>query len=387
LILALVAVARAAAPDFQADIDQARLDIKREWWDDARTQLEAAVATDDGALDAEAWLLLATVRYQLCDVPGARFAADRAHVNSRDLDQAGQASGLRDWIDQSFGAVEVTAPREGVVHRLKIELTGAVLDPDLKGYLNRLLPRYDRAVDLPVTVWLPASTYRIDEQEVVVAPRATTSVAPSVANGALQAATLELGFGPTFWVGRDAKVLLPVPTTALSASFPVGPLILGFGGAWDPQPYRTVTEAVRIDPQGWELGGRVGVEVGHSDPLIFRVSAGYAYGVIPGVQLACSSDDGQAWKCGGLDPAGLYVHAPVRASLPRVELAGTYLDRSRNSRFGAGLDATVEYALGRVHPTEAVAPDGSTYDWTLASAAGRFAALGIRGLATFTLAF
>ena len=52
--------ALASDEDFRSYLDQARFFLRKEWYADAREQLEKAVSTQDGKLDPEAWFLLAT---------------------------------------------------------------------------------------------------------------------------------------------------------------------------------------------------------------------------------------------------------------------------------------------------------------------------------------
>jgi len=67
LLLTVCALAQepAAQSDFQAMVDQARFFLKKDWYQDAAGELEAAVATEDGRLDHDAWFLLASVRFEL----------------------------------------------------------------------------------------------------------------------------------------------------------------------------------------------------------------------------------------------------------------------------------------------------------------------------------
>ncbi|MEQ1567986.1 MAG: tetratricopeptide repeat protein, partial [Myxococcota bacterium] len=118
-----------SSADFRSYLDQARFFLRKEWYDDAREQLELAVSTEDGKLDAEAWFLLAKVRYELGDLQGARFAADRALVHSQDDEQARQTHELLTWLDQKFGYVTLDAPYDGVRAIVEVELQSTIFDP------------------------------------------------------------------------------------------------------------------------------------------------------------------------------------------------------------------------------------------------------------------
>lgn len=386
-MLLLVPCAWAESPDdFRAAIEQARFFVKKGWWVDARAQLERAVASENGRLDPEAWMLLATVAFQLCDVAAARHAADRAHSQSRDLVQAGQAAGLRDWIDQQFGTLTVNAPYDGVVAPLDIVLTSTLFDPELKLYLNRLAARTSSRMALPVTVALPAGSYVVNGVGVEVAAGGSASISPRGRASALQAVQLEVGFGPTFWLAGDVRGLLPAPTTSLGISLPAGPLQLGLTAAWTPQPFRTATDDVRLSSAGYEIGGRIGRELTRGDPLHVRASLGYAYGVIPGVAVPCAAPPETA--CGAGVSADLWVHLPARAHQPRAELAVLYLDHGPRASFGGGLVTAFSAAFGTLEADgTATGADGSTWAYTLADGDAGFTGWSVRGLATVTVTF
>ena len=99
-------------PDFRGHIDQARFFLRRGWTTDAAAELERAVATPDGALDPEAWFLLAQVRYDLADLHRARLAADRALVHSRDAATAERTRELLMFIREKFGFVLLRGPAD-----------------------------------------------------------------------------------------------------------------------------------------------------------------------------------------------------------------------------------------------------------------------------------
>ncbi|MBA2319995.1 MAG: hypothetical protein H0V89_02465 [Deltaproteobacteria bacterium] len=386
-MIALVAVAWAAETDDpRARVEQARLFVKKGWWDDARAQLELAVASENGRLDPEAWILLATVAFQLCDVPAARHAADRAHSHSRDLVQAEQAAGLRDWLDAQFGTVTVGAPYDGIVTKLDIVLTSTLFDPELKLYLSRLRDRSARSVALPLTVGLPAGSYRINGVDVDVPAGGEASVVPRSKTAVLQATQVELGFGPTFWLGRDLSGLLPVPTTGLAVSIPAGRLRVGVGGAWTPQPFRTATDEVRLDAAGWEIGGDLGLELTRSDLLHVRAALGYAYGAVPGIAVPCTVS-AEETVCGPDASPDLWIHAAGRAHQPRAELAVLYLDHGRGASFGAGLKTSFGGAFGTI-PADGDARSGDdSWSFTVADGDARFTGWSLRGLATLTATF
>jgi hypothetical protein len=248
-------------------------------------------------------------------------------------------------------------------------------------YLSRARERIPARAALPLTLALPVGSYRINGVAVDVAPGATATVTPRARAGALQAAQVELGFGPTFWLGRDARGLLPVPSTVLGISAPAGPLHLGGFAGWTPQAFAPATGGVRWDTGGFEVGGRIGIEPVSAEPLHVRTSVAYAWGVVPGVSLACSEG-----SCGDPPAADLYVHLPARVHQPRAELAILLLDHRRGTALGAGLLTQVGGAFGTVRDSgEAQSVDGAAWRYTVPDPS--FSAWSVRGLATLTATF
>ena len=379
----------AVEADYRSYLDQARFFVKRGWYPDAEEQLQLATTHPDGALDAAAWALLAQVRYELADLHGARFAADRALVNSHDAEQTRQTRELLTFFETKFGFVDLVAAQEGAATHLEVELLSTLFDPDLKAFLGRLDERLvDDPVVLPYPLGLPAGRYRINGVEVEVAAggdaRLDTPLLGTKAL-ALQTLQLEVGVGTSFWLGPRAQHYTPSIATQLSLSVPTGPVVWGVLVDAFPSPYLTDSGAVAVGLGAFAGGVRVGLELPNTQPMVFRPSVGWRVGQVPGVELPCAVEGGSA-TCAPDAPGQLFVYVPATAHLPFVEFAAHYQDRRRRSGWGAGLKVIGEWGCGVV-PAQGTATsrDGTGFDYGVSSRS--WSSPGLRVLADLSLAF
>jgi hypothetical protein len=358
--------ALASSEDFRSYLDQAKFFLRKEWYEDAREQLERAVGTEDGKLEAEAWFLLAKVRYELGDLQGARFAADRALVHSQDDAQTQQTHELLSYLDQKFGFVTVDAPYDGVSTLLEVQLESTIFDPDLKVWLNRLQRTLAEPVVLPYELGLPAGSYTINGEPVEVAAGSRQLVTPKVGSGGglAQSVQLEIGLGATGFAGGSFQQLIPAPTAEVSLGVPLGPLAVGVLGAWVPQPFTTLAGTLEADPLGWNAGVRIGFELPRTQPVVVRPSVTWRIGQTPGLEVGCA-EAGAGWSCSrDAEVRQLYVYSVGLQHQVGAELLIEYLDRSRSSGFGGGVKMATDGLLG-AYPRAgtAVAPSGEiTYE-------------------------
>lgn len=384
--------AEAQADAVQSHVEQARFFIRKQWYEDAGAELEAASKLPDGRIDPEVWYLLATVRYELVDLEGARQAAARAHSYSRTDDQLQLAAGLNAFLTEQFGLVEVRAPYEGLAGRLDLELESVLFDPNLKLYLERLERKVDKRLVFPVRVGLPAGTYQINGEQVVVEPGAERILeldAARLAGGrapTAQLAKAEIGVGMSFWAGEAVRNLQPAATTEVSLSQPVGPVVAGLTLLWAPTSFATL-ESTAFSTAPWALGARIGWELPGTGSIVVRPSLGYRYGYLPGIELGCVSD-ADAWICGSPAEAELVVYGVGRAHVPLAELAVDLLDPGRKSGVGLGVKVTGERAIGML-PREAFADrsSGEAVHYVVSEADRRWSATGARFLLDVSLAF
>ena len=376
--------------DYRSFLDQARFFVKRGWYPDAEEQLEHAVATEDGRLDPEVWFLLAQVRYELADLAGARDAADRAMVNSHDELQTRETRELLTFFEQKFGFVELVAPVEGAATKLEVTLSSTLFDPDLKEFLNRLLIRLDAApIVLPYPLGLPAGTYTINGEQVVVERGGQTTLdTPLVGTKALalQTLQLEIGAGAAFAFGPRAAHWIPAPTTQLSVSVPLGGRVV-VGGLvdWTPTPYRSQSGALGVAAGVGGIGARLGLELPRTQPMVVRPSVGWRVGRLGAAELPCAVASGAA-TCAQDAPGQLYVYLPGLVQTPFVELSAHYQDRRKRSTWGAGLKLVAEYSFASLSGAgEATGRDAQAFSYTVSDRA--WAAPGLRAMASLSFAF
>jgi len=379
-----------ASADFRGYVDQARFFIKRGWYDDAEEQLVLATATEDGELDPEAWFLLAKVRYERADVHGARFAADRALVNSRDDDTTRQTRELLDFFEEKFGMVMVSGPQEATATLLDVQLESTLFDPELRVFFTTLQARVaEEPVVLPHPLGLPAGRYTINGEAVDVAAggRAPLPIPlQGTKSTVLQTLQLELAAGAGFWFGPDASHLLPAPTAQLSLSAPVGSWVLGASLDWVPTLTQVQSGGFAFAATGLGVGARAGFELPNTQPIVVRPSIGYRAFALPSLETACTVAGEQA-TCGDGDPQ-LYIYGQGFAHGPQAEFALYYQNRRKRSSWGAGIKTIGELAFASLPATStAQTLDDRSYEVSVAEGTRGRVLPGIRLLGELSFAF
>lgn len=393
LLAPAVLAAEPAVDDHRGYLDQARFFVKKGWYQDALAELETAVANEDGRIDPEAWLMLAQVRFELTDLPGALEAASRAHSYSRDDDQLQQASSYSQMLEAQFGLVTVQGAYANLSANLRIELQGPLFDPNLKQYVNRLQARLEQApTPLPVRLGLPTGTYVINGSQVSIVAGETASVTLAPDNLDPQGArrrftTLELSLGVAHHFGDGLDHLLPGFDTQLGVSLPLGPLDVGVLAGWGPRVYETTRGATDLSLASWGVGVRLGIAIDTPLGLGVRPSLGYRLATMPGVPLQCTSDP--ATCSTSLDDPDLLVFGVGLAHVPFVELAVRYLDQERLGGLGIGIKVVAEQAFGSVPNAATALRPGTdiTVDYTVDDEARAFSATGGRLLLDVLYAF
>jgi hypothetical protein len=394
IVLAPSALAADAGDELQSKLDQAQFFIKKGWFDDAERELDAAVATPDGRISPDAWYLLATVRFELCELEAAREAAARAHSYARTDDQLQQAASFEQFLLEGFGVVEIRAPYEGMTGRVKFELETPLFDPALKDYLERLREAHQGKLLFPVRLGLPAGTYTINDQPMVVA--AGSNKVLDLPAGALdtgrmataQLAKAEIAFGGSFWLGKEVSHLLPAPTVELSVSQPVGPVVAGLLVDWGLRGFGTVDDGRAVSAVDWTVGGRVGRDLASGGPVVVRPSLGVRYGYLPGIALPCGRDGPHHFACADGADQDLVIYGIGRTIVPFAEVSIDVYNRERKNGLGFGVKIAGEHAFGML-PSGSIAklPDGDTVGYAVDGGSRAFQASGFRTLFNLTLAF
>jgi hypothetical protein len=344
--------------DFRSYLDQARFFLRKEWFDDAREQLEKAVATEDGRLDAEAWFLLASVRYELGDLAGARFAADRALVHSRDDDQARQVNELLQFFEQKFGFVTVDLPYDGVTTRLHVVLESTIFDPELKLWLSRLQHQLADPVLLPYEIGLPAGRYTVNGTAVDVTAGSRQVITPRVRVAASEALHAEVSLGAVGPFGPAFGSATPAPNLEIAAHAPIGPgVVVGLLVDWTPQPYVLFDQTLAVQPAIFAVGARAGFDLPGPGDLAFRPALVTRFGGTGGIELGCHDAPG-GWECAqDSEIEELYVYLTGASGSVGLETAALWLDRSRGG-FGGGAVIGGDVVFGNLPASSSAVVDG-----------------------------
>jgi hypothetical protein len=353
-----------AAGDYRSYLDQAKFFLRKGWNEDARDQLELAVATEDGRLDPEAWMLLAKVSYDRFDLGRARTAADRALVQSRTPEQATQARELLEYFDAHFGVVTIRGAQDGATSRLHLQSTSLQLDPDLAAWIEQVTLRVTEPVVLPYILGLPGGDYVIDGEPFTVTPGEATEVALRTQRPDLRSLAFEVAGAGYLTLGGRAAPLLPAPTAALGVSVPVGPLDVGLRATIGFQPFRTPTDPLNV---GLGVGGaaHLGWVLPETGPFFVRPALVGAVGTIPGFGLPCTEQADGTFLCDREAAVQqLFVIAPAATWGADAEVTALWQDRRRARSFGFGVQLAAGARAARLPPGGRVLVD-QFRDWTV----------------------
>ena len=390
----MVLIAAALAQSVDDHLAQATFFVKKGWYEDARKELEEALAVDPGS--AEAHLMMAQVSYELLDAEAARRHATEAAALASDPDLALQASRLADWLGQTFGVLEVQAPYPGVQSRLQLERNSMILDPELKRFVDQVALAWTHPQALPLRVALPAGEYKVQGETVVISPSSEVVLQlplnslGSKGFAALQVSRLELSSGVGMMTSERADNLMPSWETQLAVSQPVRGWLLGVTFDYSVRSYFVEGWGPIAQRNAMGVGAKWGKELMVAGPLAVRPSLGYRYGYVPGIPFECINGlEGtlcEAPDASNADP-DLLIYAVGRAHVPYAELSIDWRRAGRTTATGVGVRVSVEHARGHVAETGSAQVHGTedTLDYTAPN--GAWTANGLRMLANFSHAF
>ncbi|MCB9778158.1 MAG: hypothetical protein H6742_06315 [Alphaproteobacteria bacterium] len=403
-LLLLLAPARAQDPADTASeqavqdrLAQARLFARKGWYEDARAELDMALASATGDRSFDVHWLAAEVAWAMLDPLRAGEHAARAAELATDPRQQAAAQALADSYALGFGGVDLQPPHPGMVSRLQLEPASPQLDPELARYVDKLTLALRARTALPTRVGLPVGAYRINGQDVVVkAGQVETLPLPMRSLGArglaaLQVTRLELGVGVGVLAGAATDEIRPSPLAHLSLVQPVGPLLVGVMADGSLASWISRTGQANGPVATGLVGLRLGYEIPLGGPLAVRPAAVYRVGWQPGLPLACDAQ-GDSYVCqDASDPAAqqdraALVYATGAAHRPGAELALDWREAGRTTALGLGVRVLVDHAIGQRPETgTARLSDGSEITWTTADT--RWQATGLQLLAATSIAF
>ncbi len=383
----------AAQDEAQTHLDQARLYMRKQWFDEAAAELELATQTAAGATNAEAWWLLAQVRYELLDAKGAMDAARTAAGVTSDPGEASQAQAYADWIATSFGLVAIAAPQPGVQSRLQLDRESLLLDPELKRFVDRVALEWTHPQALPMQIMLPSGDYKIQGTPVRATPGVTAElVLPMGSLGqagfaALQVTRLEVSSGVGVLMGERVNHMRPSWELELGVTQPLGDWLVGLVMDYSLRSYQVQDRGTTRQPQALTLGTRVGRELMLGGPLALRPAIGYRWGLVPGIPLACS---GQNLVCTAPDltpDPEILIYAIGSAHFVTAELNVDWRRAGRTNATGVGVRIAVDQLFGQVPDQGKALVVDSDHSLDYRSESGAWRATSLRMMANFSHAF
>ncbi len=393
MVLIATALAQSSIEDHVA---QARFFVQKGWYEDAQRELEQALELPEGSQSYEVHWLLAQVSYELLDAESALLHAREAAELAADPDDSLQATRLADWLEQTFGVLEVHAPYPGVQSRLQLERNSMILDPELTRFVDHVALAWTHPHPLPLRVALPAGEYKVQGETVVVTPGGETvlelplNALGSKGFAALQVSRVEFSSGVGVLSSPRTTNLMPSWETQVGISQPVKGWLLGVTFDYSVRSYVVDGWGPIAQHNAMGLGVRFGRELMVAGPLAVRPSLGYRFGYVPGIPFECSSA-GDSYRClppdsGSADPDVL-VYAVGRAHVPYAELSMDWRRAGRTTATGVGVRVAVDHARGTVPETGSAEVHGTETTIEYTADGLTWTANGFRMLANFSHAF
>jgi len=391
----LLGLALAQSPqdtDFRGYVDQAEFFLRKDWYEDAEEQLALATEHPDGQHDPVVWYLLATTRLSLGDVLGAQLAADRAQTNARTLDQAQQAEQLNTYLATTYGVLVITGP-QGTSARLDLQLDSLVFDAQAQEIAAIVREQARDKALLPRRIGLPAGTWQLNGDPVVIPPGETVTLpvpeggGPSPLLTLFDRAEVEVGIGLAGWQGQETADLFPAPEMRVALSWPVGPIDLAVTGSWRPQAYQRRDGSALSSAASGGFGLRLGLPLPELEPWIVRPALTGRIAWIPGIPMNCLRSEAD-YTCDQDGPSDVLLYGVGRAWVPGAELTVARLERRRQFSIGFGMQARLERAFGTL-PTAGAAQslsDGAPLRYTTDPSERDFRAVGWSTMATVFMA-
>ncbi|MEL6347551.1 MAG: hypothetical protein AAFV53_30870 [Myxococcota bacterium] len=356
LLHSLLFLPQAQADDVDVHLAQAKLYIKRKYYQDAAGELRKAIAAG-GDTRFDVCMTATGVAWEILDVEWATTMALAAADAAPSPEQAAAARQLAEGYTETFGFLTVDAPYPGMTTRIQLEAQGLLFDPELKRYVNAIALKWRDRHALPERVALPAGVYLVNGQSVTVTAAAEQSLRlPMSAVGtrglnALQVTRLEGSLGIRAWNGLDVDNILPSFHAQVTLTQPIGPILLGAAAGTSSFSYVGENNRLiqgQLAPTGV---GRVGKEFVLSGAFSVRPTLQFGVGWFPGIGLRC---DGTSCSPASGDAIDRYVNSV--AYLGGGELLIEYREAGRTTAVGTGVKLVAEQAFGRL--------PASRDDWT-----------------------
>jgi len=338
--LAFVGLAHAGS----IHVDQARIFLRRHYYAEAMTEVEAGLA-DPATSDAlDLYAIGVDAAWELGEIDRVLAWSQQAADLALGADTHDAWQGRHDTVAATWGWLRV-GPKDGraASTRLQVEPAAPVLDPEQKRIANVIVLRAHDPTSMPARIALPAGAWLVNGVAVTVTPGDVTPLVLSADQlglaglAALQTLRVDVSIGAQVLGG--AKVSASGPTGALSVDLtgPLGRVLVGGGVTWAPQAYVTAQGHRYASPWAGAANLLVGADLPVAGALAFRPGVGATGQLVEGLPVGCD--------CGLGAPTTLYV--PAWAVGPDVRLGVEWRQAGRASATALGVRAEGAIAIGR----------------------------------------
>lgn len=239
--------------------DQARIFLKRRYFDEALAEVNAGLADPNTGDALELYAIGVDAAWEIGDIDRVLVWSQQAADLALNDDAHAGWQARHDAVAASWGWVDLN--RAKAPKHIAIEPAAPVFDPEQKRIAAALLLRLQGQAALPERIPLPVGEWRVDGAPVVIVAGATTSVAET--EGQTQRLRVDIGSAGLLLIGERVQEFSPTVGVTLGLSGPTGPIRMGGVVRWGPQA-RLTAEA---QPTTAWLAGSAGLTAALPVPI------------------------------------------------------------------------------------------------------------------------
>jgi hypothetical protein len=269
MMLAWLWIPYAAAGSVHAD--QARIFVKRRYFDEALAEVSAGLADPTTADALELYAIGVDAAWEVGDIDRVLLWSQQAADLALNDDAHAGWQARHDSVASSWGWLTLNLAASP--KRIAIEPASPVFDPEQKRIAALILLRLQGQPALPDRIPLPAGEWRVNGAPAVVVSGATTTVAPP--EGKPKGPRVEIGSAGLLLLGERVRGFSPSVGPTLGVSAATGRIRVGGLVRWSPQA--RLTDDAQLQT-AW-LAGSAGLNAALSIPLSGAIALSPAVGV------------------------------------------------------------------------------------------------------------
>lgn len=310
--------------------DQARIFLKRRYYDEALAEVTTGLADPTTADALDLYAIGVDAAWEVGDIDRVLVWSQQAADLTLNDDAHAGWQARHDAVAASWGWVTLSRATPGnraPANRITVEPVSPVFDPEQKRIAAVVLLRLHDQNPPQARIALPTGEWRINGVSAVVVAGATTSVAPP--ENPKTGLRVDIGSAGLLLVGDGVRGYSPSVGVTLGISAPVGPIRVGGVARWSPQA-RVTSDAQQ--ETAW-LTGSAGLNASLLVPIASGVS------LLPGVGveadlLGPADVGGQTWGAGPAAQLALEWRGPTSTALG-ITVGGCWIT-GLSSPFPAG---------------------------------------------------